>query len=88
MGIFMVVNYLESISMLSYVARPMRMQFVDPFIWGLLRIKMDNKLPTRPKSPTPFSKTDGTKNSKIKSTSVGGGNDELSLVPNIEVVLL
>ena len=74
--------------MLSYVARPMRIQFVDPFIWGLLRMKMERRLPTRPKSPTPFNKTDGTKNSKIKSTSEGGGRDEVLLVANIEVVLL
>ena len=55
--------------MLSYVASPMRMQFVEPFICGLLRMKIERRLPTRPRMPTPLSRTDGTRNSKMKSTS-------------------
>ncbi len=51
-------------------------------------MKMDNRLPTRPRIPTPLRKTDGTKNSKIKSTSDGGGNEEVRLVPKSDVVLL
>ena len=48
------------------------MQLVEPFICGRLRMKIESKLPTRPKIPTPLRKTDGTKNSKIKSTSGSG----------------
>ena len=52
-------------------------------------MKMERRLPTRPRIPTPLRKTDGTKNSKIKSTSDGGGNEELvRLLPKSEVVLL
>jgi hypothetical protein len=57
----------------------MRMQLVDPFIWGLLRMKIVNRFPTRPSKPTPFKNTDGTMNSKMKSTSCGAdGKDVLS----------
>ena len=45
----------------------MRMQLVEPFICGRLRMKMEMRLPTRPSTPTQFSRMPGRKNSKTKS---------------------
>ena len=47
----------------------MRMQLVDPFICGRLRMKMEMRLPTRPRRPTQFNRTPGKKNWKTKSMS-------------------
>ena len=49
-------------------------------------MKMERRLPTRPRIPTPLRKTEGTKNSKMKSTSAGGGSDEF--LSKKDVVLL
>ena len=45
----------------------MRMQLVEPFICGRLRMKMEMRLPTRPSTPTQFSRMPGRKNSNTKS---------------------
>lgn len=57
------------------MARPIKMQLVDPFIWGRLRMKMERRFPTRPKIPTPLSRQPGRKNSKKKLSSSAGGKD-------------
>jgi len=40
-------------------------------------MKMVRRLPTSPRIPTPFKKTEGTMNSKMKSTSFGGIGKEM-----------
>lgn len=68
-----VVSYLLRMRMISYEASPIRMQFVDPFICGRLRMNIDMRFPTSPNVPTAFSMTPGRKNSKKKLNSSLGG---------------
>ena len=62
-----ILQYLVMMSIVSYVARPMRIQFVDPFICGRLKIKIDKRFPTNPSNPTQFKKTPWKTNSNTTS---------------------
>ena len=55
--------YLVSIKMLSYVANPVNIQFVDPFICGRVRMKIEIKFPTKPNTPTQLNKIPATMSS-------------------------
>lgn len=54
----------------------MRMQLVEPFICGLLRMKMERRLPTKPSSPTTLSRIPGRKKAKKKLCSSAGKPNE------------
>ena len=51
----------------SEEAKPMRIQLVDPFIWGRLRMKTAKRFPTKPKTPTRLNIKPGMTNSKVDS---------------------
>ena len=52
-----VLNYLVNSKILSKEANPVKIQFVDPFIWGRVKMNIEIKLPTSPKIPTQLSNT-------------------------------
>ena len=63
------ITYLVNIKILSKEASPVKIQFVDPFIWGRVKINIEIKLPTSPKIPTQLSNTPWTMNSTYPYTS-------------------
>ena len=72
--------------MLSYEAKPVNMQFVDPFIWGRDNINIDIKFPTNPRIPTMLNRTPGTINSKKSLTS--SSSTLFSSFPNMLLLML
>jgi hypothetical protein len=48
-------------------------------------MKMERRFPMRPRMPTPLRKTDGTRNSKMKSTSEAGGSDDVRFESSVSL---